>query len=124
MVLLCDFHREQAWERWVAKHSHGVTLHKEELLQKMRAVASASTRTEYDRAVAELKETNLWRTNRTLRVWFQETWLQECQASKNITMIGSERGPFPFRYEDGAKDEAEQRPAIKKSVAHRIRAVN
>jgi len=25
-VYLCDFHREQAWERWVKHHKHGLTM--------------------------------------------------------------------------------------------------
>jgi len=25
-VYLCDFHREQAWERWVKDHKHGLTM--------------------------------------------------------------------------------------------------
>ena len=31
-LYLCDFHREQAWERWVKEHSHGLTDSNAEIL--------------------------------------------------------------------------------------------
>ena len=30
-VFLCDFHREQAWERWTAKSANGVSSNKEDV---------------------------------------------------------------------------------------------
>ena len=37
---LCDFHREQAWARWVQDHKHGLTkVEGEELLQLLWACA-------------------------------------------------------------------------------------
>ena len=39
--LLCDFHREQAWERWASKTANGVVAHKEELLALLRRTAHA-----------------------------------------------------------------------------------
>ena len=62
-VLLCDFHREQAWERWVSKTAHGVAAFKEEVLAKLRRIAHASTTTEYETAVNVLKEWHVWKTN-------------------------------------------------------------
>lgn len=36
-VFLCDFHREQAWERWVKDHKHGLSKQEqEELLSLLR----------------------------------------------------------------------------------------
>ena len=41
-VYLCDFHREQAWERWCKDHKHGLTLlEQEKLLRLLRACAHA-----------------------------------------------------------------------------------
>ena len=90
MVLLCDFHREQAWERWVSKHAHGVVAFKEEVLVKLRRIAHASTTMEYESAVTALKDWHVWNTNSSLRNWFQETWLAEREVSffnnKSITL--------------------------------------
>ena len=39
-VYLCDFHREQAWERWVKNCKHGLTADEAEiLLEHLRAIA-------------------------------------------------------------------------------------
>ena len=31
-VYLCDFHKEQSWERWVKDHKHGLTSEEGDLL--------------------------------------------------------------------------------------------
>ena len=42
-VFLCDFHREQAWERWVKDHKHGLTKDEhEQLFCLLRTCANAS----------------------------------------------------------------------------------
>ena len=48
-ALICDFHREQAWERWVKKGEHGVVHEdREPLLTLLRKVAHATTKEELD----------------------------------------------------------------------------
>lgn len=76
-VLLCDFHREQAWERWASKTANGVVAHKEELLALLRRTAHASTREEFESAVTVLENFHVWKSNKALRHWFQDTWLAE-----------------------------------------------
>lgn len=80
-MLLCDFHREHAWERWVSKNAHGVVAYKDEVLAKLRAVAHSSTTMEYETAFAALAEWHVWKNNISLRNWFQETWLAEREVS-------------------------------------------
>lgn len=80
-VLLCDFHREQAWKRWVSKTANGVVAHKEEILARLRGIAHASTTEEYESAVAALKNCSIWKINSALRQWCQETWLEEREVS-------------------------------------------
>ena len=80
-VLLCDFHQEQAWERWVSKTANGVVVHKEEILVRLRGIAQASMTEEHKSAVTALKNCSIWKINSALRQWFQETWLQEREVS-------------------------------------------
>ena len=48
---ICDFHRLQAWQRWVKKSKNGLnSLEQEELLAHLKRVANASTRESYDSA--------------------------------------------------------------------------
>ena len=94
-VFLCDFHREQAWERWVKDHKHGLTKdEQEELLSLLRACANASpfypqqgeTATEseaeqgeidrlYSQAVTDLKSSNVWTNHDSVQQWLTTTWL-------------------------------------------------
>lgn len=42
VVYICDFHREQSWERWVKDHKHGLTQSEGvQLLDLLRNCASA-----------------------------------------------------------------------------------
>ena len=75
-VYLCDFHREQAWERWVAKKDNGVSSQKEELLSRLRRIARASTEAKYNSAVSDLKHSQIWKTNIKVQKWFGNTWLK------------------------------------------------
>lgn len=97
-VFLCDFHREQAWERWVKDHKHGLSKQEqEELLSLLRACANApppqSVHTEgdaeedsnvlqqannpsqYDLAVADLKSSKVWKDNQDVQTWLSIYWL-------------------------------------------------
>jgi len=44
-VLVCDFHREQAWERWVKKTENKVGEDRAVVLALLRAVAKAESAT-------------------------------------------------------------------------------
>lgn len=55
-VFLCDFHREQAWERWVKKSSHGVhQALREHVFKHLRDVANADSTEAFNNAVEILK---------------------------------------------------------------------
>ena len=54
-VLLCDFHREQAWERWTSKKDNGASDTREDLLAKLRQIAKATTQHKYNKALDMLK---------------------------------------------------------------------
>ena len=95
-VFLCDFHREQAWERWVKDHKHGLTKEEQEdLLSLLRACANAppshppqnqtaneTTEQEYNGidglynlAVTDLKSSNVWKNHENVQQWLTTTWL-------------------------------------------------
>ena len=41
--LLCNFHREQSWNRWCSKINNGVLNHKTEVLNLLRAIAKSKS---------------------------------------------------------------------------------
>ena len=47
-VVLCDFHREQAWDRWLSATSNGMRNVKEIALSLMRKIAASETNEEYN----------------------------------------------------------------------------
>ena len=53
---LCDFHREQAWDRWLSKTSNDVRPYKEGILVYLRRIAKAESIDEFDKAVEALKK--------------------------------------------------------------------
>ena len=74
--MLCDFHREKAWEEWARKLAHGVQ-NPVELLKLLRQIAHSRTKTEYDRSLKNLEKSDDWIKNCQLRNWFDTTWLPE-----------------------------------------------
>ena len=76
-IYICDFHREQAWERWLAKSSNGVVGNKQTILAKLRAIARARTEPEYLEKLGELKENEEWKSNSSLRNYITKTWLPQ-----------------------------------------------
>ena len=73
-VYLCDFHREQAWTRWVNKHDHKVTHVKEEVLARLRKIAHAESETDFENAVDALYQSTILANYSMLRNWFNNYW--------------------------------------------------
>ncbi|KAK3722871.1 hypothetical protein QZH41_020459, partial [Actinostola sp. cb2023] len=108
-VYICDFHREQAWERWLAKTSIGMTTLKSKALVAMRRIARASTVEEYNRTLGMLKDDpQLW-SQPMYRRWFEKVWLRQhqrwvCAYRKDRLLVtvntnnGVERQNLAFKY--------------------------
>ena len=75
-VYLCDFHREQAWERWFVKKDHGVSTQKDLVLCLIRRVAHASTEAQFGLARASCKSSEVWKEDKKFRGWFENKWLK------------------------------------------------
>ena len=84
-VYLCDFHREQSWERWVKDHKHGLTKDEgESLLDLLRTCANSPPPPAhegkqqdhyYQQALATLKASSVWKENTNVQEWLISTWL-------------------------------------------------
>ena len=80
--LICDFHREQAWDRWVKNSRHQVSSEDQlPLLDKLRSIATATTEESYETAVHALQASPIWEKNRQLQSWFQTRWLNHSSVS-------------------------------------------
>ena len=85
IVYICDFHREQCWERWVKDHKHRLSETKgAELLNLLRDCARASPSCSADQqpehifyyqAVSCLKDSQVWLQNDHVQNWLNNYWL-------------------------------------------------
>lgn len=83
-LYLCDFHREQSWERWIKNHQNGVSPDDQEtILELLRSCAWAPppdpteglpVDVNYQKAVKNLKENDIWIENSQLQSWLNTTW--------------------------------------------------
>lgn len=94
MVYLCDFHCEQAWERWVKDHNHNLTKDDAStLLSLLRECAHAPSPKPhemlppdhyYNIAVSNLKKSSVWANNKQVSQWLSSKWLSICQVHRYI----------------------------------------
>lgn len=77
---ICDFHREQCWERWLRKADNGLHEQREEVLQLLRNVAKSKTEAAYHDNVTSLQTSELWLSSPRLQNWFGKTWLTEAKV--------------------------------------------
>jgi len=88
-VYLCDFHREQAWERWAKNTKHGLTREESEtLLSLLRDCAGAPPCVDgqhpedyhYQLAVDHLQRSPVWQ-HETVEQWLTTKWLNIPQVN-------------------------------------------
>lgn len=87
---LCDFHREQCWERWVKDRKHGLSqTDAEVLLSLLRNCAHAEPEMSnegtafdhnYQQQVEILKQSYIWEKNQQVREWLKTKWLSVPQV--------------------------------------------
>ena len=88
LVYLCDFHREQAWTRWIHDRKHGLSASDgETLLSMLRACAWASPGEDgkdrvyyYQQHVNTLVTSQIWKQNSQVVQWLNGAWLKCSQV--------------------------------------------
>ena len=93
-VYMCEFHREQAWERWVKDRKHGLTSDQASVvLDKLRDCANVPPNcSDHDKpvdyhylnAVEKLKETKVWKSSYDVQQWLNNNWLSCPKVSSNM----------------------------------------
>lgn len=76
-VYLCDFHREQSWNRWLSKKDNGLSDRKDHVLTMLRQCAHACSEESFQLALENLQSSAEWVSNSRLRTWISRTWLPE-----------------------------------------------
>ena len=70
IVLLCGFHRKQAWEQWLVTSTSNMRNVKEIAQVHLRNTAAASTEEDFEVALAALHSNSIWNAA-------DNTWLPE-----------------------------------------------
>ncbi len=90
LVYLCDFHREQAWTRWVSNSQHGLTKSDAEiLLTLIRQCAWASSSEtgqhdiNYQEQVKALQASHVWKENASVRSWLTSNLAQYTRSKSH-----------------------------------------
>ena len=88
-VLLCDFHREQAWIRWLSKNSNGMSPFKDTVLGYLRAIADAESETIYQNSVEILKTSQIWKMSpKNFKDWILFTWIAVHKKMCEVLPVG------------------------------------
>jgi len=71
-MYLCDFHREQCWERWIKCHKNGVNSDDQSSLLEMLCSCAWEPPSDpidagYQQVVEKLKKSHIWKNNESLR---------------------------------------------------------
>ena len=80
--LLCDFHRLQAWRRWLTKDRVGNQ--KEEILSRLRKVAGSETAQEFQERLSSLKKAKFWGN---ISSYMEKEWLPKKEVKLEIPFI-------------------------------------
>ncbi|XP_065640166.1 uncharacterized protein LOC136072769 isoform X2 [Hydra vulgaris] len=77
-VLICDFHREQAWHRWIVKKTNNCSEFKDSIISMLRNIAWAQNEKMADAAIVKLKCSNFWLDNKfhKFKKYITNYWLQ------------------------------------------------
>ena len=76
-MLLCNFHREQAWERWLSTVTNGMRMHETMVLVFLRRIAESQTEISFENNIKDFIESEIWQCehSKKLRDLFSKTWL-------------------------------------------------
>ena len=84
-VFICDFNREQAWERWLNAIKNGARMIKSEMLCKFRRIARSRTEKELRNAIDDLRNCKQWKSGYTSMVnWFEKQWMSHIKVSYTL----------------------------------------
>nr|XP_054749474.1 uncharacterized protein LOC129254952 [Lytechinus pictus] len=74
-VLLCDYHRMYAWQKWITEASNLDISSKSALMSLFEAMSNASTKDIHDKLLDKLQGSSYWKEDEGLRKWFGSRWL-------------------------------------------------
>ena len=83
LVYICEFHRKQAWHRWVRTGKNGLNSKEQAILTSLlQRVANARTMSTYNAALADLWRSRVYTTKSNVQNYVENVWVScaECWA--------------------------------------------
>lgn len=80
-VLLCDYHRVSAWNKWITETRNFIIGSKGALVSILEALSNASTKEMYHKLLEQLQDSSYWKEDERLCKWFGSRWLPCCMVS-------------------------------------------
>jgi hypothetical protein len=76
VAYICDFHRQQAIQRWARAAKNGLDQYEREFLQSaMTRIGRAPTETQYNDELSKLRQSTLYKTKENVRDYVEKTWI-------------------------------------------------
>ena len=76
-IYICEFHREQAWTRWVRKGENGLkAIEQQQLLSCLRNIAQSKNECDLKRCKDQLEASDFWKNKANLREYVTTQWLK------------------------------------------------
>lgn len=97
--VLCDFHREQAWHRWLSKKENEVQ-DVDDVNKMLRQVAASTNEDDLTKAIEILKESQQWKENEKLQAYLSSKWL-----SVKEMWVNKYRLDLPFGTNNGTESK-------------------
>ena len=80
-LFICDFNREQLWDRWLNKKDKGLLHIKNDVMCKLRRIARSQIIQESEEATNALKQSDTWKNNLKFSVYIKKYWLKSRRLS-------------------------------------------
>jgi len=74
-VFVSDFHREQAWDRWLDNKGIEYLAERSKVMSLLRNIAKSETLEQCESSTKALKESPYWREGTTLKKYFSKFWM-------------------------------------------------
>ena len=76
-MLLCNFQREQKWERWLSTIGNGMRMHKTIVLVFLHRIAASQTEISFENNIKDFMESEIWqhKYSKKMRNRFSKSWL-------------------------------------------------
>ena len=76
VAYICDFHHQQAIQRWVKAAKNGLDLNEQEFLQKsVTRIGRAATEAQYEDELSKLRQSTVYKKKENVRGYVEKTWL-------------------------------------------------